>query len=162
MPETPDSLERVRSDFMESIKTIAVDITRLTQAIRMLNQYHSRIPAVDEICKQVLAPDPATASAEECAATVRASMARLGTPTFVVAEWDEKFKFLFTIRGKDGYVSELEGFDLRDRTPGKRALVDVLDNVLKVNPVDCMLDPPESVRAGELARRVIWQRKASN
>ena len=140
MTETTDNLEAVRRD-----------IIALAQAVKLLNDYGSRIGQVNALCLSILAPSPHEARAQEDLAALTAKT-RSGVVA-IIADWDDNWHFMFQFRFTDGWWTG-DGFDLREGTPGFNALLKALD-FIKVSPAICDLSAPAPARAVPV-RRVIY------
>lgn len=143
----------------EAIEHLTTDFLRSVAALRDMNQYQSRIQSVEDVCASILAPQPEIVKANESLIEVQqASRREFGALEFIIADWDERWRFSFSFRWERGHIDGLDGFDLRRDTPGFKALTDALESV-RINPADEKLDlgPVFAPASGIVERRIIWR-----
>jgi len=138
----------------DNLEAVRRDIIALAQGLKFLNDYGSRLAAVESICIGILAPSPVEARAQEDLASLHAGRSKNKGPIVsIVTDWDDNWHFIFQFRFTDGYWQG-DGFDLREGEPGFAALLKALE-VCKIDKSICDLTAPE--KAGTVpSRRIIY------
>lgn len=152
------SRDEVKTLIKQCLEPIATDITRLANAVEIVNRYGSRVGTVTELCKMVLAPSPEAGKAQANLSELKSARSAMGRLEQVTAEWDSRMNFLIVFRGSVSWSGPYDGFSLIAGTPGfdalKIALGDMGVELAKVDKF--LLQPIETPKHGTL-RRVLFE-----
>jgi hypothetical protein len=142
----------------ETIRRLMTDFLRSVQALHLLNARSAKNHDVNVVCLAILEPEPELVAANDSISEIRSKVRGLGELRHVVIDWDFSWTFLLSIRGENGYMTDLPGFDLRPEKYGYKALQEAIKlmalplNLCHLEPITDVTPPPQ----GELPRRLIY------